>query len=149
LGDIAVTGAGPGTHLRVHARACAAVGVLGGLAHLWLAPGHGWALGAGMVVMAAVCLPCAAGLWQQTGMRAARTMMSAALAMAVLHAVLLLGGSPVHAGHGAPAALVPAGRDGQTSAMLLLTVLELTAAFAAATLISRVRRAGQRLIHQL
>lgn len=138
--------AGPGMRMRRHARACAAVGALGALAHLWLAPAHGWVLGTAMVAMAAFCLPCAAGLWRRTGMRAARTMMSAALAMAVLHAVLLIGGGPSgHSGHSLPQ---PATTGGAVSAlarghgpegMLLLTVVELAAAFAAATLVRRLR----------
>lgn len=140
-----------GIRLRVHARTCAGVGVLGALAHLWLAPGHGWTVGIGMVAMAAVCLPCGAGLWRRADVRAARTMMAAALAMAVLHAALLLGGSSSlpggHGGHGADTfgaaatavsgTVVPGhGRPG----MLVLTAVELAAAFAAATLVSRLRR---------
>ena len=142
-----------GTRLRVHARACAALGAAGALGHLWLAPGHGWVLGVGMVAMAAICLPCALGLWRRTGVRAAQTMMGAALAMAVLHAVLLLGGGgSAHSGHSAAAAAAAGVVTGSVSGsvtgghglqgMLALTALELVAAFTAATLLSRLRRAG-------
>jgi hypothetical protein len=129
--------------------------------HLWLVAGnhHGPWLGAVMLAMVGVCLPCAVHLWRGGREKALRQVMGCALAMTALHAVLLLGGS-AFSGEGAsghshtgaapgadllgPGALGPGTMGSGTlgsgaGGLLAVVVLEITTAFLAATLLARLR----------
>jgi hypothetical protein len=76
---------------------------------------------------------------------ALRQVMGCALAMTVLHAVLLLGAAGSRggaAGHGNGTAALPAAGDAGSAAvgLLAIVVLEITTALLAATLLARLRR---------
>lgn len=143
--------AGPG---RIqHSRAVSLVTAASCVVHLWLVAGnqHGPWLGAVMLAMAGVCLPCAVHLWRGAGERPLRQVMGCALAMTALHTVLLLavpgsGGSLLgHAHAVAPApgtvAGIGAGVGTASGAAVLMAIvgLEITTAFLAATLLARLR----------
>jgi hypothetical protein len=109
--------------------------------HVWVAAsgGHGVWLGLLMVALAAVCVPCTVHIWRHGRVGALHRVAAAAVAMAGLHAVLLLGsGRAGHAhGGGAPSS----GFEVTSSSGLLLVIgLELTTAMLAATLVARLRR---------
>jgi Kef-type K+ transport system membrane component KefB len=130
----------------VHARICAAVTAASCLAHSWLVAGnqHGTWLNLLMLAMVAVCLPCAVHIWRQRRARALRQVMAAALAMAGVHAVLLLGagsgaGGTAHLHHGAAAAANEAAGASGAGALLAVMALEFTTALLAATLLARLR----------
>lgn len=129
----------------LHPRICAAVTAASCLAHLWLVAGnqHGTWLNLLMLVMVAVCLPCAVHIWRGGRVRAVRQVMASALAMTGVHAVLLLGmgagaGAPGHGHHGAAAAVAGTGPSG-SGALLAVIALEMTTALLAATLLARLR----------
>ncbi len=111
------------------------------MAHLWLAVSgnHGAWLGFLMIAMAAVCLPCTVHIWRHSRVVSLHQVTAAALAMVVLHAVLLLGaGGSGHAHGGGPASNAV---DSSGAAQLLLVIgLEITTALLAATLVARLRR---------
>ncbi|YCH15200.1 hypothetical protein M1E01_17695 [Arthrobacter sp. D1-17] len=116
------------------------------LAHVWLAAGseHGPWLSALMLAMAAVCLPCAVHVWRHSSVSALRRIMASGVAMAVLHAFLLLapaGSAHHHAGSGPAAATAMAGEpEGSAAAALLAVIaLEITTALLASTLVARLR----------
>lgn len=125
----------------LHRRMCATVTAGSCLMHLWLAAsGHHdpW-LGVLMVALAAVCVPCAFHIWRHSRVGALQQVAAAAVAMAALHAVLLLGaGGAGHAHGGGPASRIP---DTAGAAQLLVVIgLELATALLAATLVARLRR---------
>ena len=122
----------------LHARAVSLVTAASCVVHLWLVAGnqHGAWLGAVMLAMVGVCLPCAVHLWRGSREKALRQVMGCALVMTAVHAVLLLGGSGhSHAGAVAPAPAAASGAPG----LLAVVVLEITTAFLAATLLARLR----------
>ena len=135
----------------LHARAVSLVTAASCVVHLWLVAGnhHGPWLGAVMLAMVGVCLPCAVHLWRGGRERALRQVMGCALAMTGLHAVLLLGGSAFsgagapghsHAGAAAGAGFVGSAAWGSgAGGLLAVVVLEITTAFLAATLLARLR----------
>jgi hypothetical protein len=132
----------------VHSRVVAAVTASSCLVHLWLVAGnhHGLWLNLLMLAMVGVCLPCAIHIWRDGRAGALRQGMGCALAMTVLHAVLLLGGAVVPGGgasghsHGA-AALPASGAAGSAAeGLLAIVALEITTALLAATLLARLRR---------
>ncbi|HKS00669.1 MAG TPA: hypothetical protein VJS86_03265 [Arthrobacter sp.] len=134
----------------LHSRAVSAVTAASCIVHLWLVAGnhHGPWLGAVMLAMVGVCLPCAVHLWRGAGERSLRQVMGCALAMTALHAVLLLGapgtgGGPLgHAHAGAArsaAAAAGAGAAADAAGLMAIIVLEITTAFLAATLLARLR----------
>jgi hypothetical protein len=138
--------------------------------HLGLVAGnhHGPWLGVVMLAMVGVCLPCAVHLWRGGREKTLRQVMGCALAMAALHAVLLLG-APALSGTAAPghshasAAAPGAGFLGTGSLgpgflgsgflgpgaedLLAVVVLEITTAFLAATLLARLRSAHAEMKH--
>lgn len=128
----------------LHPRICAAVTAGSCIVHLWLAAfGHhdAW-LGALMVALAAVCLPCTVHIWRHSRVGALHQVAASALAMVALHAVLLLGASSVGHVHGGE----PTSNASDTSGaagLLLVIVLEITTALFSATLVARLRRWGQ------
>jgi hypothetical protein len=129
----------------VHSRVVSAVTASSCLVHLWLVAGnhHGLWLNLLMLAMVAVCLPCAVHIWRDGRAGALRQVMGCALAMTVLHAVLLLGGSgSAAAGHSHGTAAVPPAGDAGSAAvgLLAIVVLEITTALLAATLLARLRR---------
>ncbi|MFE4541675.1 hypothetical protein [Arthrobacter sp. NPDC056727] len=134
----------PGAGRMLHSRAVAAVTAASCVVHLWLVAGnhHGLWLGAVMIVMVGVCLPCALHLWHGAREAALRQVMGCALAMTALHAVMLLG-TPVLSGalgHSHAGAAADAGLSGSGAAGLMaMVVLEITTAFLAATLLARLR----------
>jgi hypothetical protein len=128
----------------LHSRVSAALTAFSCLVHLWLATaGHhdAW-LGVLMIALAAVCVPCTVHIWRHSRVRALHQVTVSALAMVVLHAVLLLGaGGAGHAHGGGPASNVV---DASGAAGLLLVIgLEITTALLAATLVARLRRRAQ------
>jgi hypothetical protein len=138
-------------HRVLHSRAVSLVTAASCVVHLWLVAGnhHGPWLGAVMLAMVGVCLPCAVHLWRRGREKDLRQVMGCALAMTALHAVLLLGG-PAFSGGGAfrhSHAGVAVGADfagsGTLSSgavgLLAVVVLEITTAFLAATLLARLR----------
>ena len=134
----------PGSGRVVHSRAVGAVTAASCAVHLGLVAGnhHGLWLGAVMLAMTGICLPCAVHLWHGARQRALRQVMGCALAMAALHAGLLLGASG-HS-HGGAAASSPGTASGAIAAadavgLLAIVVLEITTAFLAATLLARLR----------
>ncbi|MFP3463137.1 hypothetical protein R5O87_20070 [Arthrobacter globiformis] len=144
-----------GRHV-LHSRAVSLVTAASCVVHLWLVAGnhHGPWLGAVMLAMVGVCLPCAVHLWRGGREKALRQVMACALAMTALHAVLLLGGSAstgggasghTHAGAAAGAGLLGSGALGWgalgsgAGGLLAVVVLEITTAFLAATLLARLR----------
>lgn len=146
-------GVGRRAGIVLHPRICAAVTAASCLAHLWLAAGnqHGTWLNLLMLAMVAVCLPCAVHIWRRGRAGSLRQVMAAALAMAGVHAVLLLGagpgaGGPAHVHHAAAAAGAAAGAPAAAGAaasgagaLLAVVVLEMTTALLAATLLARLR----------
>jgi hypothetical protein len=92
-----------------------------------------------MLVLAAVCLPCALHIWQHSKVSALQRVMVCALAMAALHGMLLVGGTtgghthlPPHGDHGSPSS--------QAGTLLAIVGLELMTGLLAATLIAQLRR---------
>ena len=115
------------------------------LAHVWIAAGshHGLWLNALMLVMVAVCVPCAVHVWRHSSVVALRRIMVSGVAMAALHAFLLLApGGSAHS-HAAAAQVVStaaAGQEGPAAAVVLAVIaLEITTAFLASTLVARLR----------
>ncbi|WP_285243785.1 hypothetical protein [Pseudarthrobacter sp. fls2-241-R2A-127] len=123
----------------LHPRLVAVVTALSCAAHLWVALSghHGVWVSVLMLALAAVCLPCAVHIWRRSGPAALHQVTAAAVAMAVLHAVLLLGGGAGHVHGGAPPSSVA---DSGGPQLLLLIALELSTALLAATLVARLRR---------
>lgn len=141
--------AGPILRLRcvVHSRVVAAVTASSCLVHLWLVAGnhHGLWLNLLMLAMVGVCLPCAVHIWREGRTGPLRQVMGCALAMAVLHAVLLLGGAGSGSGasaHSHGVAALPGSEAAGSAAggLLAVVALEITTALLAATLLSRLRR---------
>ncbi|MBO1267925.1 hypothetical protein [Arthrobacter cavernae] len=125
----------------LHPRICAALTAVSGLAHLWLAASghHGAWLGILMIALAAVCMPCTVHIWRHSRLGALHQVTVSALAMVLLHAVLLLGARGAgHAHGGGPAS--GAGDVSGAAGLLLVIGLELTTALLAATLVARLRR---------
>lgn len=117
------------------------------LAHLWLVAGnqHGTWLNVLMLAMVAVCLPCAVHIWGHGRVSSLRQIMASAVAMAGVHAALLLGvGSgaraAAHVHHAAgTVANEAAGAASGAVALLAIIALEMTTALLAATLLARLR----------
>ncbi len=111
--------------------------------HLWLAAAgnHGAWLGVLMVLLAAICVPCAVHIWRHGAVRPLRQVAGAAVLMVAVHSVLLLGaGGAGHAHGGGPASSAsPAAGAGP---LLLVIGLELGTALLAATLVARLRAAA-------
>ena len=140
----------------LHSRAVSAVTAASCVVHLWLVAGnhHGPWLGFVMLAMVGVCLPCAVHLWRGGREKTLRQVMGCALAMAALHAVLLLG-APALSGSGAPGHS-HAGAAGSRAwgflgpgaeGLLAVVVLEITTAFLAATLLARLRSVHAEIKH--
>ncbi|CAH0235816.1 hypothetical protein SRABI83_02746 [Arthrobacter sp. Bi83] len=136
---------------RLHSRMCAAVTAGSCLLHLWLVAGnhHALWLNLSMLAMVAVCLPCSVHIWRHVRVGTLHRVMASALAMALLHAVLLLAAGPASHSHGTAAAVGAAGIAGTEafaetaaapSASLGVIALEITTALLAATLVARLRR---------
>lgn len=131
----------PATSPGFHSRLCALVTAASCLVHVWVAAsgGHGVWLGLLMVALAAVCVPCTVHIWRHGKVRALHRVAAAAVAMAGLHAVLLLGaGGGGHAHGGGPPSF--AAEVTGSSQLLLVIGLELATALLAATLVARLRR---------
>jgi hypothetical protein len=90
-----------------------------------------------MVALAAVCLPCTVHIWRHCRLGALHQVTGAAVAMAALHTVLLLGGGAGHVHGGVPPASAAAESGG--TQLLLVIALELASALLAATLVARLR----------
>lgn len=136
---MALTGRARSSGPVLHSRLCAGVVLASSAVHLWLAlqNRHGVWLGALMVVLAAVCLPCAVHIWQHSRPGALHRVMSCALVMVALHGMLLVGGSA--GGHGHLAGPAAGTASDQTVNLLAVVGLELVTALLAATLIARLR----------
>lgn len=135
-----VRSAGPVLHPRI----CAVLTAVSCLVHVWLAASghHGAWVGALMIALAAVCVPCTVHIWRHSRVRALHQVTVSALTMVGLHAILLLGaGGGGHAHGGGPASNVV---DTSGAAGLLLVIgLEITTALLGATLVARLRIAGR------
>jgi len=135
-----VRSAGPVLHPRI----CAVLTAVSCLVHVWLATSghHGVWVGALMIALAAVCVPCTVHIWRHSRVRALHQVTVSALTMVGLHAVLLLGaGGAGHAHGGGPASQVvdTSGAGG----LLLVIGLEITTALLGATLVARLRTVGR------
>jgi hypothetical protein len=126
---------------------CAAVVAGSCLLHLWLVAGnhHALWLNLSMLAMVAVCLPCSVHIWRHVRVGALHRVMASALAMALLHAVLLLAAGPASHNHGTAAtvagtAAVAGTNSSAAAASLGVIALEITTALLAATLVARLRR---------
>ena len=134
----------------LHMRAIAAATVASCLVHLWLVTGnhHGIWMNLLMLAMVGVCLPCAVHIWRDGRPGSLRRVMACALAMAALHAVLLLGvgAGSGSAGHNHGVSGIPAAETAVSAAgsaaggMLAIIAMEITTALLAATLLARLRR---------
>ncbi|MCA4135277.1 hypothetical protein [Arthrobacter sp. M4] len=139
----------------VHGRLCATVTLASALVHLWFATTgqHGLWMGLLMVALAGVCLPCAIHLWRRRHLASASRVTACAVAMAAVHAALLLRGGHGGGGHGsggpAHASGPPSGsitdptaaiEPGAAVVLLGIIALEITTAMVAATLTARLRR---------
>ncbi|MGX5717261.1 hypothetical protein [Arthrobacter sp. MAHUQ-56] len=124
----------------LHARVIAVVTAGSCAAHLWLAVSghHGAWLSILMVALAAVCLPCTVHIWRHSRVGALKQVTVAAVGMAVLHAVLLLGAGGAGHTHGAPPPSSAVAGSGGTR-LLLVIALDLSTALLAATLVARLR----------
>ncbi|MFF1386246.1 hypothetical protein ACFVWT_22075 [Arthrobacter sp. NPDC058288] len=134
----------------LHMRAVAVATIASCVVHLWLVAGnhHGIWLNLLMLAMAGVCLPCAVHIWRDGRAGSLRQVMACGLAMAALHAALLLGAGPgagaaVHS-HGVSG--MPAAEAGVSAAagMLAIIAMEIITALLAATLLARLRGARGR-----
>jgi hypothetical protein len=130
-----VRSAGPVLHPRV----CAAVTSVSCLFQLWVAVSgwHGVWMGLLMLVLAAVCVPCAVHIWQHGNVGALQRVMACALAMVVLHGMLLVGGiteGPTHVTHH----VGQGSADSQAGTLLAVVGLELMTGLLAATLLARL-----------
>jgi hypothetical protein len=93
-----------------------------------------------MLAMVAVCLPCSLHIWRHRRTSAVHKVMASALAMAVLHAVLLpSAGSSGHS-HAMSAHAVTGRAASAAEASLAVIALEIATALVAATLLARLRR---------
>ena len=140
----------------LHSRAVSAVTAASCVVHLGLVAGnhHGPWLGAVMLAMVGVCLPCAVHLWRGGREKTLRQVMGCALAMAALHAVLLLGapalsgsGAPGHSHAGAAGSRASGFLGSGAEGLLAVVVLEITTAFLAATLLARLRSVHAEIKH--
>jgi hypothetical protein len=132
---------GQATGPMLHSRMCAAVTAASCLGHLWLAVGnhHPLWLNVAMVAMVAVCLPCSLHIWRHGRVGALHRVMGCALAMAVLHAMLVLGAGPSGHAHAASAGGVPGAATSAAAVSLAVIAVEITTALLAATLVARLR----------
>ncbi|WP_125614559.1 hypothetical protein [Specibacter cremeus] len=127
---------------------CAGIAFASIAVHLWMAWAHrGMPFEAAlMVLMAAACLPCALSVWRGAHGRAVHLLMAMALAMAAVHAVLLLG--PGLAGHThagmAMGGISPTGAATGGAGMLGVIALELVVGASAAALLRRRRAYSRR-----
>jgi hypothetical protein len=124
----------------LHPRLCAAVTTVSCAVHLWVAASghHGAWLTVLMVAVAAVCVPCAVHIWRHSMVGALHQVTASAVALAALHAVLLLGAGGAGHAHGGGPASYPADTSGDAQ-LLLVIALEMTTALLAATLVARLR----------
>ncbi|WP_162265782.1 hypothetical protein [Arthrobacter alpinus] len=125
-----------GARAGILVRLCATLALASVGAHLWMAWGHRtipWE-SVLMLLMAAVCLPCAVTVWHRGYGRAVRLIFSMSLAMVAVHtAPLLWPGSMAGSHHGAMGSMTQnVGSHPQPAAMLGMVFLELAVAFLAA-----------------
>ncbi|WP_372447802.1 hypothetical protein [Pseudarthrobacter albicanus] len=128
----------------LHSRMCATVTAASCAAHLWLAAEnrHGPWLGVLMLAMVAVCVPCSLHIWRHPRASAVHKVMASALAMAVLHAFLLLSAGSAGHSHGTSARAAAGSETSVAEASLAVIALEIATALLAATLLARLRRRG-------
>ena len=125
----------------LHPRICAGLTAVSCLGHVLLAASghHGLWFGILMVVLAAICIPCTVHIWHHSRVGALHRVTCSALAMVVLHTVLLLGArgfSHAHTGQRTPDVADASGAGG----LLLVISLEIATALVSATLVARLRR---------
>lgn len=124
----------------LHPRVCAAVTSVSCLVHVLVAASgrHGALLGLLMLVLAALCVPCAVHIWRHSKVGALQRVMVCALAMVALHGMLLVGGTTEGHTH-----VTHHGDQGSTSSqagtLLAIVGLELMTGLLAATLLARLR----------
>jgi hypothetical protein len=124
----------------LHPRVCAVVVAASSAVHVPIAVQnqHGALLGALMLALAAVCLPCALHIWRDARVAALRRVMACAVSMAVLHGLLVVGsGTGGHAHAGVPPSSVSSVSG--SGGLLLVIALEVTTALLASTLVARLR----------
>jgi len=92
-----------------------------------------------MLALAAVCVPCTVHISRHSRVAALHQVTAAAVAMAALHAVLLLAAGGAGHAHGGQPSSSAVGGSGSTD-LLLVVALELGTALLAATLVARLRR---------
>ena len=125
---------------RFHPRVCAVVTAASCAVHVWLAVEnhHGLWLTIVMLVLAAVCVPCAVHIWRHSRIAALQQVIACAVLMVAFHWLLLLG-RPA-SGHGHSAAGSSIGDTSAAGGLLAVIGMEITTALLAATLIARLRR---------
>ncbi|MDQ0848649.1 hypothetical protein QFZ65_000587 [Arthrobacter sp. B3I9] len=122
----------------LHTRTCAAVTAASCVLHVWfvIANQHGPWLNILMLAMVALCLPCALHIWRYSRANALRQVMASALAMALVHTLLLVGSrSSAHGHHGTAAGAI----HSRTEVSLAVIALEMATALLASTLLARLR----------
>lgn len=125
----------------LHPRAVAVATAGSCVAHVGLAASghHGAWLSVLVLALAAVCVPCTVHIWRHSRVAALHQVTAAAVAMAALHAVLLLAAGGAGHAHGGQPSSSAVGGSGSTD-LLLVVALELGTALLAATLVARLRR---------
>ncbi|MBJ2121496.1 hypothetical protein I6N91_10955 [Arthrobacter sp. MSA 4-2] len=108
---------------------------------------HPWWLNVLMIVMVAVCLPCAVHIWRRPTTPVLHQVMISALSMAVLHAGLMLApgtSAPPDHSHGNGSAAASQVTDAANEQTLGVIGLEIGTAMLASTLVARIRSNVQR-----
>ncbi len=104
-------------------------------------------MGALLVGMVALCLPCIIHLWRRASVGAARRVTATALGMVALHLVILCaGGSAGHA-HSGAGNLADISQPSTHLAMLGVMVVELATAMTASSLAGRLLSSERLRVH--
>ncbi|MCT9870420.1 hypothetical protein [Paenarthrobacter aurescens] len=119
-------------------KATAAAACAGIAAHVAMVSSGGWMMAMGLC-MALVCIPCAWTMWRAPSLRTARMLVGMSLAMAVLHAVLIMGvAAPVNHVHGVvPLTDVAAAHSSHVAPALAVIVADFVTAWLAAAWLRR------------
>jgi hypothetical protein len=141
-------GSGGSIRFRIHSRLSATATAFSCALHLAMIGGHGnWAMGALLVGMVALCLPCVVHLWRSASVGAARRVTAAALGMVALHLVILCAGSPARHAHSRAGNLADISQPSAHLAMLGVMAVELVTAMTASSLAGRLLSSERLRVH--